>query len=64
MQHQKTQLTTVKVLSGLYRDFKKAAVDDDISLHYLINTSLAIYLGNPSFRSLILCSSASLASLN
>lgn len=54
---QKTQLTTVKVLSGLYREFKKVAIDDNITLQLLLNTTINAYLHNPSYRDLILSAS-------
>ena len=58
---QQNQLTTVKVISSLYKRWRKSAIDDNISLHYLINVAMSTYLDNPNYRTFILCNSGSIS---
>ena len=47
---EKTQLTSVKILTGLYKDFKVATINDGITLQKLVNRSLDLYLSNEDYR--------------
>ena len=47
---EKTQLTSVKILTGLYKDFKVSTINDGITLQKLVNRSLELYLNNEDYR--------------
>jgi len=47
---EKTQLTSVKILTGLYKDFKVSTINDGITLQKLVNRSLDLYLNNETYR--------------
>ena len=47
---EKTQLTSVKILTGLYKDFKVSTINDGITLQKLVNRSLDLYLNNEDYR--------------
>ena len=46
----KTKLTSIKILDGLYKDFKVAIVNSSMSLQKLTNRSVFLYLTNDNFR--------------
>ena len=46
----KTKLTSIKILEGLYRDFKINVVNSSMSLQKLTNRSIFLYLHDSSFR--------------
>lgn len=45
------KLTSVKVDRSIFEDFKVACLQDQITLHKLVNTSLVLYLNDEEFRS-------------
>ena len=47
---EKTQLTSVKILTSLYKDFKVATINDGITLQKLVNRSLDLYLSDNKYR--------------
>ena len=47
---QKTQLTSVKILTGLYKDFKVSTINDGITLQKLVNRSLDLYMNDRQYR--------------
>ena len=47
---EKTQLTSVKILTGLYKDFKVFTITDGITLQKLVNRSLDLYMNNDEYR--------------
>jgi hypothetical protein len=57
MQQQETKLTSVKFLKDLYKDFKRIAIDDELTIQLLGNISMNAYVHNPKFRQLILSAS-------
>ncbi len=54
---QETKLTTIKFLKDLYKDFKRIAVDDELTIQLLGNISMNAYVHNPEFRQMILSAS-------
>jgi len=50
---EKTQLTSVKILTGLYKDFKVSTINDGITLQKLVNRSINLYLNNVEYRTII-----------
>jgi len=46
----KTKLTSIKILDGLYKDFKVAVVNSSMSLQKLTNRSVFLYLNDNNFR--------------
>jgi hypothetical protein len=46
----KTQLTSVKILTGLYKDFKVSTINDGITLQKLVNRSLDLYMNDNQYR--------------
>ena len=49
-QNKPHRLTTVKVLTGLYKQFKIAAIETDITLGELLNTTMNLYVNDPTYR--------------
>lgn len=47
---EKTQLTSVKILTGLYKDFKVFTITDGITLQKLVNRSLDLYMNDLNYR--------------
>ena len=47
---EKTQLTSVKILTDLYKSFKIHTITDGITLQKLVNRSLNLYMTNDSYR--------------
>ena len=47
------KLTSVKLLNGLYKQFKIKNLDDNFTLQKLINRSMDLYVHNGDFRSTI-----------
>jgi len=45
-----TTLTTVKILSDLYKDFKVLTVQDKMSLQCLTNRALYLYVHDNKFK--------------
>ena len=46
----KTQLTSVKILTVLYTSFKIHTITDGITLQKLVNRSLNLYMTDNSYR--------------
>ena len=46
----KTQLTSVKILTGLYKDFKVFTITNGITLQKLVNRSLDLYMNDEKYR--------------
>jgi len=44
------KLTSVKILSNLYSQFKRVTLDDKMSLQKLVNRSLTLYVEDPNFK--------------
>jgi hypothetical protein len=47
---EKTQLTSVKILTSLYKDFKVFTITDGITLQKLVNRSLDLYMNDLNYR--------------
>lgn len=47
---EKTQLTSVKILTSLYKDFKVFTITDGITLQKLVNRSLDLYMNDLEYR--------------
>ena len=47
------KITTVKVLSDLYNDFKKLNIDTGFSLQKLVNRSMFLYVNESKFQETI-----------
>ncbi len=47
------KLTSVKILSNLYSQFKRVTLDDKMSLQKLVNRSLTLYVEDPKFKNKI-----------
>lgn len=46
----KTQLTSVKILTGLYKDFKIFTITNGVTLQKLVNRSLDLYINDEKYR--------------
>ena len=44
------KLTSVKLLNGLYKQFKIKNLDDSFTLQKLVNRSMDLYVHNENFR--------------
>lgn len=44
------KLTSVKILKGLYSQFKRVTLDDKMSLQKLVNRSLTLYVEDEKFK--------------
>ena len=49
-----TKLTSVNILTDVYINFKKSAVQDSISLQKIVNRALDLYAKNQEFRDTII----------
>ena len=49
----KTKLTSIKILDGLYRDFKVAIVNSSMTFQKLANRSIHLYLKDNDFREIL-----------
>ena len=47
---EKTQLTSVKILTDLYKSFKIHTITDGITLQKLVNRSLNLYMTDTTYR--------------
>ena len=47
------KITTVKVLSDLYNDFKRLNIDTGFSLQKLVNRSMFLYVNEDEFKNTI-----------
>lgn len=45
-----TKLTSVKIIKDLYLQFKKATLDEKITLQQFVNRSLNLYIVNEEFK--------------
>ena len=45
-----TKLTSVKIIEGLYNEFKSHTVNTDMTLQKLTNRSIDLYLLNSEYR--------------
>ena len=44
------KLTSVKILKGLYRNFKMNTLDDEFTLQKLVNRSMDLYVLDQQFK--------------
>ena len=44
------KLTSVKILKGLYRNFKSKTFDDEFTLQKLVNRSMDLYVHDEEYR--------------
>ena len=49
----KTKLTSIKILDGLYQDFKIAIVNSPMTFQKLANRSIHLYLKDNDFREIL-----------
>lgn len=49
----KTQLTSVKILTDLYKSFKVFTITDGVTLQKLVNRSIDLYMTNEDYRQTI-----------
>ena len=45
-----TKLTTVKILSKLYNNFKKDTIENEFTLQKLVNRSMFLYINDNGFK--------------
>ncbi len=45
-----TKLTTVKILTELYNNFKKETIEDEFTLQKLVNRSMFLYINDEGFK--------------
>ena len=45
-----TKLTTVKILSELYNNFKKETIENEFTLQKLVNRSMFLYTTDNNFK--------------
>ena len=45
-----TKLTTVKILSKLYNNFKKDTIENEFTLQKLVNRSMFLYINDNSYK--------------
>ena len=45
-----TKLTTVKILSELYNNFKKETIENEFTLQKLVNRSILLYTTDENFK--------------
>ena len=53
MKNTKTKLTSVNICNKNRVNFKKLAIDEDITFQKLVNISLDLYLNDTKFRRII-----------
>ena len=46
----KTKLTSVKILTDLYIDFKHTCLDGDMNLQKLVNRTVFLYINDEEYR--------------
>jgi len=49
----KTKLTSIKILDGLYQDFKIAIVNSPMTFQKLANRAIHLYLKDNDFREIL-----------
>ena len=49
----KTKLTSIKILDGLYQDFKISIVNSSMTFQKLANRSIYLYLKDNGFREIL-----------
>jgi len=47
------KITTVKILTELYKDFKRLNIDSGFSLQKLVNRSMFLYVNEDTFKTTI-----------
>lgn len=47
---QKTKLTSVKLLTELYKSFRQISIEDDFTLQKLVNRTMHKYVEDESYR--------------
>tara|TARA_B110000977_G_C10648942_1_gene327143 strand:- start:33 stop:230 length:198 start_codon:yes stop_codon:yes gene_type:complete len=45
-----TKLTTVKIIKGVYSNFKRVSFESDVTLQKLVNRSVERYVNDDGFR--------------
>ena len=50
MNKTETQLTSVKIIKDLYLQFKKATIDEKITLQQFVNRSLYLYIVDTEYN--------------
>ena len=53
MKCRETKLTSVNVNDNIRKEFKKIAIDDDITIQKLVNIALELYTKDEQFRKTI-----------
>ncbi len=53
MKYRETKLTSVNVNDNVRKEFKKIAIDEDITFQKLVNIALELYTTDEKFRSVI-----------
>lgn len=53
MKHRENKLTSVNVNDNNRKEFKKLAIDEDITFQKLVNIALELYITDAKFRSQI-----------
>ena len=48
--HMESKLTSVKVLTDLYKKFKGLSIQEEFTLQKLVNRSMDLYVHNDDFR--------------
>tara|TARA_Y100000310_G_scaffold101208_1_gene99195 strand:+ start:4853 stop:5059 length:207 start_codon:yes stop_codon:yes gene_type:complete len=51
--HMESKLTSVKVLTDLYKKFKTKSIEDEFTLQKLVNRSMDLYCHDMSFEKVI-----------
>jgi len=50
MKYTENKLTSVNVNDNVRKEFKKLAIDENITFQKLVNISLELYISDPKFR--------------
>ena len=45
-----TKLTTVKIIKGVYSNFKRVSLESDVTLQKLVNRTVERYVSDDGFR--------------
>ena len=53
MKYRETKLTSVNVNDNVRKEFKKIAIDEDITFQRLVNIALELYTTDEKFRKVI-----------
>ena len=53
MNDYETKLTSVKILTDLYKKFKRLSINDEFTLQKLVNRSMKKYVNESEYKTLI-----------